>query len=175
MLVTDNKDLFDRAKKDQDHGRRPGTFWIEQVGHKYKMNNITAALGLAQLQRVDNQIFRKREINQRYMRGLSHLPFLKFQPEIKNSESICWMSSFRLTEDSAIGRDVLISELSKRNIDSRPVFPAISQYQIWGYAAATPPNSKIIGDSAINLPSGVRLSDNAVDRVIANIDQILNL
>ena len=175
MLVTDNKDLFERAKKDQDHGRKPGTFWIEQIGHKYKMNNVTAALGLGQLQRVENQIFRKREINHRYVRGLSHLPFIKFQAEIENSESICWMSSFRLTEASPITRDILISELSKRNIDSRPVFPAISQYRIWGYTAVTPPNSKVVGNSAINLPSGVRLSDNTVDRVIANIDQILNL
>jgi hypothetical protein len=53
MLVTNSKDLYDRARKIQDHGRRPGTFWIEELGYKYKMNNITAALGLGQIQRVD--------------------------------------------------------------------------------------------------------------------------
>lgn len=173
MLVTNNSELFAKAKKIQDHGRKPGTFWIEELGHKYKMNNITAALGLGQIQRASNQIFRKRRINQWYLESLSDLPGVSFQSEAEGTQSICWMTSFTLDPDRGISRDELISELRKRGVDSRPVFPSISQYEIWGYEAQIPRNSKFIGDNGINLPSGVMLNRNSIDKVTASIREIL--
>jgi perosamine synthetase len=169
MLVTDNEDLFKRAKKDQDHGRKPGTFWIDELGHKYKMNNITAALGLAQIERADNQIFRKRRINQWYVDNLSDIGTVSFQSEVQGTQSICWMTSFILSDDSLISRDELISSLKKDGIDSRPVFPAISQYPIWKYEANVQPNAKKIGATGINLPSGVLLSQAAIEKVCLSI------
>jgi perosamine synthetase len=165
MLVTDNEELFKRAKKDQDHGRKPGTFWIDELGHKYKMNNITAALGLAQIERAENQIFRKRRINRWYTDNLSDIGSISFQSESPGARSICWMTSFTLNDDSLISRDELISSLKKDGIDSRPVFPAISQYPIWKYEANTQPNAKNIGATGINLPSGVLLSKLAIEKV----------
>lgn len=173
MLVTNNSELFARAKKIQDHGRKPGTFWIEELGHKYKMNNITAALGLGQIQRADNQILRKRRINQWYQESLSDLPGISFQVEAKDTNSICWMTSFTLDPSRGVSRDQLIAGLKDRGIDSRPVFPSISQYGIWGYEAKIPVNSKFIGDNGINLPSGVMLNRNSIDKVISNIRSIL--
>lgn len=142
MLVTDNEELFKRAKKDQDHGRKPGTFWIDELGHKYKMNNITAALGLAQIERAENQIFRKRRINSWYTENLSDVGSIAFQSETSGTSSICWMTSFTLSEDSPISRDELIYSLKQDGIDSRPVFPAISQYPIWQYEPEIQPNAK---------------------------------
>ena len=169
MLVTDNEDLFKRAKKDQDHGRKPGTFWIDELGHKYKMNNISAALGLAQIERAENLIFRKRRINRWYRDNLSDIESISFQSESPGTRSICWMTSFTLNDNSLIPRDELISALKKDGIDSRPVFPAISQYPIWKYEVNTQPNAKKIGASGINLPSGVLLSKLAIDKVCMSI------
>ncbi len=169
MLVTDSKELFKRAKKDQDHGRKPGTFWIDELGHKYKMNNITAALGLAQIERADNQIFRKRRINRWYTENLSEIGSISFQKESQGTQSICWMTSFTLNDDTLISRDELISCLKNERIDSRPVFPAISQYPIWKYEATTQPNAKKIGATGINLPSGVLLSQSAIEKVCLSI------
>jgi perosamine synthetase len=173
MLVTNDSDLFAKAKKIQDHGRKPGTFWIEELGHKYKMNNITAALGLGQIERSDNQIFRKRRINKWYLDGLSEVPGISFQSEAFDTRSICWMTSFTLDSDRGVTRDELILELKKRGIDSRPVFPSISQYEIWGYRANIPINSKFVGDNGINLPSGVLLNRNSIEKVIQAIKVIL--
>jgi perosamine synthetase len=169
MLVTDNEELFKRAKKDQDHGRKPGTFWIDELGHKYKMNNITAALGLAQIERAENQIFRKRRINRWYTDNLSDIGSISFQSESPGARSICWMTSFTLNDDSLISRDELISSLKKDGIDSRPVFPAISQYPIWKYDANIQPNAKKIGATGINLPSGVLLSKLAIEKVSVSV------
>jgi perosamine synthetase len=173
MLVTDNDELFKRAKKDQDHGRKPGTFWIDELGHKYKMNNITAALGLAQIERAENQIFRKRRINSWYTDSLSDIGSIAFQSESSGTSSICWMTSFTLNEGSPISRDELINSLKRDGIDSRPVFPAISQYPIWQYEPKIQPNAMRIGSSGINLPSGVLLSKPAIERVCQSIRKAL--
>jgi perosamine synthetase len=173
MLVTDNEELFKRAKKDQDHGRKPGTFWIDELGHKYKMNNITAALGLAQIERAENQIFRKRRINSWYTENLSDIDSISFQSETSGTSSICWMTSFTLNEGSLISRDELINSLKQDGIDSRPVFPAISQYPIWQYEPEVQPNARKIGSTGINLPSGVMLSKSAIERVCASIRKAL--
>ena len=173
MLVTDNEELFKRAKKDQDHGRRPGTFWIDELGHKYNMNNITAALGLAQIERAENQIFRKRRINSWYMEKLSDIGPIAFQSETSGTSSICWMTSFTLNEGSPISRDELIHSLKQDGIDSRPVFPAISQYPIWQYEPEIQPNALKIGSTGINLPSGVMLGKSAIERVCVSIRKAL--
>ena len=125
MVVTDDPVLYAKVKKIQDHGRKPGTFWIEELGFKYKMNNITAALGLAQVQRAPNQINRKRRINSWYREGLDGIPGINFQQEDSGTKSICWMSSFTLGEECKVTRDGLIAALKRKDIDSRPVFPSI--------------------------------------------------
>lgn len=173
MLVTDNEYLYNRAKKDQDHGRKPGTFWIDEIGHKYKMNNITAALGLAQIERAHNQIYRKRRINRWYLENLSDVKSIDFQQEARGTQSICWMTSFTLSKKARISRDDLMDFLKKDGIDSRPVFPAISQYPIWKYQPEIQENSKIIGASGINLPSGVQLPKSAIDKVCGAIRKAL--
>jgi perosamine synthetase len=104
---------------------------------------------------------------------LSGLKVIDFQGEISNSSAIHWMTSFTLKSDSPVSRDELISKLAAKNIDSRPVFPSISQYKIWGYEANTPENSKHIGSQGINLPSGVNLSKKAIERVSSEIIDIL--
>ena len=173
MLVTDDEFLYNRVKKDQDHGRKPGTFWIDEIGHKYKMNNITAALGLAQIERADNQIYRKRRINRWYLENLSDINSIDFQQEARGTQSICWMTSFTLNKKAKISRDDLMEFLRIDGIDSRPVFPAISQYPIWKYQPKIQENSKVIGASGINLPSGVQLSKSAIDKVCAAIRKAL--
>ena len=169
MLVTDDEDLYKRAKKIQDHGRKPGTFWIDEIGHKYKMSNVTAALGLAQIERAENLIFRKRRMNRWYTDSLSDIESITFQSESPGTRSICWMNSFTLKDDLIISRDELISSLKKDGIDSRPVFPAISQYPIWKYDATIQPNANKIGATGINLPSGVLLSQSAIEKVCMSI------
>lgn len=173
MLVSNNDDLFAKARKIQDHGRKPGTFWIEEIGYKYKMNNVTAALGLAQLERANNQIERKRRINAWYREGLEGLDCIDFQEEAEDTRSICWMTSISLNSKSRMSRDELMNLLKQKGIDTRPVFPAISQYPIWGYAPETQPIAKRVGDTSINLPSGVALNQNSIQYIIDSVRTLL--
>lgn len=173
MLVTSDSELFERARKIQDHGRKPGTFWIEEVGYKYKMNNITAALGLAQLQRSERQIEQKRRIASWYQELLSNNSKVKMQLESSNSRSIHWMNSITLSDNLPISRDEVMDKLKAEGIDTRPVFPAISQYPIWDRDHTPGEVATKIGAQSINLPSGVKLSKKSVEKVCGAISSII--
>jgi len=174
MIVTNNKELYDKMYTIWDQGRTPGTFWIGEVGWKYKMSNIQAAIGLGQLERVDELIEAKRRIFSWYHEGLEDVKQVKLNYEMPWARSIYWMVSIYLDEGAGISRDELMQNLKERNIDTRPVFPAISQYPIWPKNQEPQPNALRIGNQAINLPSGVCLKREQVGYVCKSIRKILN-
>lgn len=174
MLVTDDDALYQKALKIWDQGRNPTrTFWIDGDGVKFKMSNIQAALGLGQLERVDELIEMKRRLFSWYQEGLEGTPYITLNKEIDGARSIYWMCSLRLDESAPVGRDDLIKRLKDRNVDTRPVFPAISQYPIWPRKQAPQPTALRVGNQAINLPSGVCLSKDEVMYVATQIRDIL--
>jgi len=175
MLVTSNRRLYERAKKVWDQGRNPAkVFWIDDQGLKYKMSNVQAAVGLAQLRRVDGLIAMKRRLFSWYKEGLLGLPGIRLNEEILGARSIYWMTSVFLDETIETSRDDLIGRLKVRNIDTRPVFPAISQYPIWGVDHDSQPTAMLIGDRAMNLPSGVCLKKHEVDHICQVIREELD-
>jgi perosamine synthetase len=173
MLVSNSDALFAKARKIQDHGRKPGTFWIEELGYKYKMNNITAALGLAQVERSENQINQKRRIAGWYQDLLGNHDSLKMQFESPGTRSIHWMNSVTLGDDVKISRDEVMEKLKTEGIDTRPVFPAISQYPIWDREHQPGPVATRIGANSINLPSGVKLSKASIERVCESLVNLI--
>lgn len=174
MLVTNDDALYERAKKIWDQGRNPNkTFWIDAEGVKYKMSNIQAAIGLGQLERADELIAMKRRIFDWYEEGLSGVEGVYLNKEVEGAKSIYWMSSIRLDEGLSIGRDELIKKLRERNVDSRPVFPAISQYPIWDRKQAPQPTASLIGRQALNLPSGVCRNRQEIAYVCRQLKELL--
>ncbi len=172
VLTTNDPKLYARAFKISDSGRRPGTFWIESIGKKMKMSNITAALALSQLQSVERQICKKRQIRDWYGDNLSEISEITFQKEIANSRSICWMTSIHINREG-FDRELFRERLLNLGIESRPVFPPISRYPIWEKSVEPQKSAAYIGDNAINLPSGVALSRATVDKVSSAIIKLL--
>jgi perosamine synthetase len=137
------------------------------------MSNVQAALGLGQIERADALIAAKRRIFTWYREALEGIPHLELNREMPDARSICWMTSIIVEDGAPVSRDRLREELLKRNIDTRPAFPAISQYPIWPVAQSPQPVAKFIGERAINLPSGVRLKREEIDYVAESIKRIL--
>jgi len=173
VLTTNDPELFARAYKIGDSGRRPGTFWIEVLGKKMKMSNMTASLALAQLQSVERQIDKKRRIRDWYTEDLSDIEGLSFQNELPNSRSICWMTSIHI-DRKGFNRDQFREELLKLGVETRPVFSPISRYPFWENHVPPKRNAVFIGDNAVNLPSGVALSRSTVAKVSAAVVKSLN-
>jgi perosamine synthetase len=136
------------------------------------MSNITASFGIGQLASAERQISKKRQINSWYTEALSDITGLKFQFEIENSRSICWMSSVTVEN---VDRERIFETLRQANIDTRPTFPAISEYPIWGDNVVSEiENAKFIAKQGINLPSGVGMSRDEVFYVCQTLRSALN-
>ena len=174
MLVTDSDDLYTKAKKIWDQGRNPNkTFWIDGNGVKFKMSNVQAAVGLGQLERIDELIAMKRRIFSWYEKGLKDIKGIHLNKEVKESEGIYWMSSIRIDKDFPLGRDKFMTYLRSKGIDTRPVFPPISRYPIWDKTQASKNISTIVGDNSINLPSGVCLTKHEINYICNQIKEVV--
>jgi perosamine synthetase len=167
MLTTNDSELFAKIQQLGDHGRSRDpekTFWIDKLGYKYKMSNIQAALGLAQLERVNELIDKKREIFGWYFERLKDIKGLKLNKEASWAKSIYWMSSIYLQTEFSVSRDELRQKLKEDMIDTRPVFPTISKYPMWKSDCQNPV-AEHIGNNAINLPSGHNLTEEQIDYI----------
>ena len=174
MICTNDDELYKKAYRIWDQGRIPGTFWIEELGVKYKMSNIQAALGLGQIIRNDSMVEAKRRINNWYKERIGNHPALDFWQEDENSKCIYWMSNIRLNENAKITREEFCNKLKDLKIDTRPVFPAISQYPYWPQKQDPQPIATEVGATGINLPSGVALTKDQINYVCDKIIEILN-
>ena len=130
MLVTDREDIYRRALVLRKHGSEPGdiTFWNTEVAYKYMMSGMQAALGLAQLERIDELIERKREIFQWYRKELSDLEGVTLNPQPATTRNAYWMVTAVLDPNLGIEKGYLQKELSARNIDSRPLLSPVEFY-----------------------------------------------
>jgi len=174
MLVTNNTELFEIVKHYAEHGRSSTGFEISDIGFKYKMSNIQAALGLAQLERAHELISRKEQLFQWYFEGLKNIEGITLNKvNTKSEKSIYWMSSIILNKNFGITRDELMAKLRERNIDSRPLFPQMSSFRM--FKNYDNPVSKNIANNGINLPSGHERTEEEIDYICRNIKDILNV
>lgn len=128
MLVTNDKKLFERALVLRDHGRHPGDFMFfnHEVGYKYKMSSMQAALGLAQLERVEELVDKKREIFSWYFSELNSIPGVIFNFENSHTKNSYWMTTAVFNEEIGITKEDIIAESEKYNISLRPFFYPLS-------------------------------------------------
>jgi perosamine synthetase len=172
MIVTDSDTIFSRVSSLANQGRDPCIqFRINEIGLKYKMSNIQAALGLAQLERIDELIDKKRQIYSWYHSRLSDIPGIRISTEKEWARSIHWMTSIVLEKDLSISRDELRSRLLQKKIDTRPFFPPMSHFPM--FRKAKNPVAESVGERGINLPCALRLTEDQINYVCDELIRIL--
>ncbi len=174
MITTNNKDLVEKIRMYRDHGySKKRRYYYPRIGFNYRMTNLQAAIGLAQVRKIENIIKRKREIAMLYSKLLDLLcPQISLQPEASWAKNVYWMYSILINRYSKKNRDGVINELKKRGIDSRPFFfplHKLPQYK----TGENLPVSEMLGSCGINLPSSVTLTDNKIEFICDNIKEIL--
>ena len=173
MLVTNDEQIVQRILFLRDHGRKPGDkmFWNSEVGYKYKMSSMQAALGLAQLERIDELIARKRAIFNWYQHELGDIDGLTLNAEPPETCNSYWMVTIVLDPQRAISKEDLIQQLSAESIDTRPFFYPLSTLPAYAdmpqaiQARQSNQVSQRICAYGVNLPSSLSLSESDVDRV----------
>ncbi len=180
ILVTNDKALFDRAGFLRDHGRAPGDFSFEnsEVAFKYKMSSMQAALGLAQTERLDELIAKKRQAFLWYSERLSGIPGIALNNPGPNVEGTYWMASIVWDDSTTLGKKDVRDALAPHGIDTRPFFSPLSSlgaYQnLPGVADCRTRNpvSYRLRDKGINLPSSLGLTEAEVDFVCGHLKNL---
>lgn len=123
MVVTDVEKLARRVLQLKGQGmdfeRR---YWFPIIGYNYRMMNIAAAIGLAQMERVDWHLERRQEIASWYQEILNDVPGLSWQVEQEWGRHVHWLFTVTINDQLSLCRDALMAELEKRGIETRPVF-----------------------------------------------------
>ncbi|MFN7677712.1 MAG: DegT/DnrJ/EryC1/StrS family aminotransferase [Cyanobacteriota bacterium] len=168
MFVTNDPDLYERVLTLSNHGRARGQskqFWPEIVGFKYKMSNIQAAIGCAQVERIQNLIDEKRRIFHFYHSLFSPLP-VRMNPEPEGMVNGFWMPTIVAEAEVGFERDRLIAELNQKGVDLRVFFWPLSGTSIPGRKfQAIPFLSESIHLRSVNLPSCFGLSEEDANRL----------
>ena len=177
MCITNDDALAERMLLLRDHGmNRAKKYWYDDLGFNYRMTNIQAALGVAQLEQVDNLIAARDAIYRTYCQALSHHPGIMLQ-EVNKQRNVNWMFTLRLTGMTFDGRNEVIALLKEAGIDSRPIFYPISMmsfYQDLKFTRGELHNSLKIAQEGISLPTYVGLTDTDIGFISSSLLECLN-
>ena len=125
MIVTDNKDLAEKMRVLRDHGMDPKRRdWHSVLGYNYRMTNIQAALGVAQMERIDQIVEQKRKNAALYAKGFQDIIGITLPPEAAWAKNIYWLYSILIDKEKfGISSKELGVQLKERGIETRPLFP----------------------------------------------------
>src|SRR5690242_12969163 len=173
MLVLDDDHLRTRIKLLRDHGRVPGDtmFLNQEVGWKYKMSSMQAALGLAQLERLDELVAKKRQIFSWYRQEFADWNLGHLNPDVLGLFNSYWMTTMMLAREFGVTKEKLIPLLRAQGVDVRPFFyplsaiPAFQQSSQAGFARVRNKTAYAVAPHGINLPSALNLTEQDVARV----------
>lgn len=175
MVITNNKKFAGKAEFLKDHAMsKKRKYYHPVVGFNYRMTNIEAAIGLAQLEKIKEFLAKKREIARLYNLSLRNLEGISLPPSgNKQIKSTYWMYSILVNKEVKISRDELIKELRKKNIDSRPFF--IPLHRLPPYKTMEKfPVADNLGKRGLSLPCGVSLEKQDLFYISKQIGKIIN-
>lgn len=176
ILVTNNIEIYERAKILNDHGRDPKvgkTFWMAEYGYKYKMSNLQAAMGCAQIERAEELINKKRQIFLWYKELFNDTSKFSMNPEPSYAKNSYWMPTILFHKSLQINRERLFQYMKSLNIDSRPFFYPLSSLPMFEEQKE---NAVAYGlyERGVNLPSHHDLTKSDICRVYDAINNYIN-
>ncbi|MBI1370678.1 MAG: aminotransferase class I/II-fold pyridoxal phosphate-dependent enzyme [Planctomycetes bacterium] len=182
MLTTNDKALFDRILFLRDHGRPPGDRYFRntEVAFKYKMSPLQAAVGLAQIERIEELVARKREIFAWYAEYLKDVPGVTLNAEPIGVRNSYWMVTAIVDAKYGLTSRDLMARFDEHQIDTRPFFapltslPAYANHPQVDSAAKRNVVSYDLCPRGLNLPSAMCLTREQVERVCQVLKGILS-
>lgn len=172
LLASDDKRTIDRARYLSTQARQPIVHYEHtEVGFNYRMSNICAAIGVGQLEVIEERVARRRAIFARYAERLGSLPGIAFMPEADYGRATRWLTVVRINPARfGADRERVRAALEAHDIESRPVWKPMHMQPV--FAGARHVGRRLSEDifaDGLCLPSGSSMSDTDVDRVTAII------
>lgn len=165
MVILADDQLADQARLIRNHGMRPNKrYWHEVVGHNFRLTNFQAAMGLAQLEAVDNISTQKKRVFESYKQRLYGQDGIILQTIQPETDPVMWAVAIMVDEKVfGLSRDEICQHLEAKGIETRPGFYAFSEMPI--YNAPALPNSLRASQTIISLPSYAMLTDDQIDYI----------
>ena len=175
MCLTNNEELAENMKILRDHGMNPNKrYWYDVIGFNYRMTNLQAAVGVAQLEKLSKFIEKKREIAHCYSEGLKELKekeLITLHPEMLWTKCVYWMYSILIEDKFGMSRDELMKRLEEKGIDTRPFFYPMDVMPPYKNNERFPVAEEI-SRKGVNLPSGVNLKEEEVKTLVTIIEKL---
>jgi perosamine synthetase len=173
MITTSDPDLYSKAKLLRDHAMSPEKrYWHSEVGFNYRMTNLQAALGVAQMERIEEFLAKRREIMRWYRRGFASMPSLRLNYEEPGTANVFWMICVEVPEIAEAARAQLMTALRNGGVDSRPFFYPVSDMPM--YSRANTPVAHDISRRGLNLPSYTDLTEPDVVSICEIVRDLLS-
>ncbi len=155
MIVTDNDELAAKMRMLKGQGMAPTRrYWFTEIGYNYRMTNIEAAIGLAQLEKIDEHIALRRKVAGWYMSEFEELKdYTTVQKVTDKAESVWWMVSLLLNDNVKISRDDLMKKLAEDGIETRPLFYPMHIMPPYMDESVICPVSEDISARGMNIPT----------------------
>ncbi|MEH7380039.1 aminotransferase class I/II-fold pyridoxal phosphate-dependent enzyme [Bacillus sp. JJ1533] len=182
ILISDDVEALKKARFLATQARDNAPHYQHsQIGFNYRLSNILASIGRAQLEVLDDRIAARRAIFERYFEEFSTLPGFTFMPELHDTFSNRWLTALTINEeDAGVSVSEILAALSEENIEARPVWkplhlqPVFSGRKYYSHSGEEDV-SKHLFVNGICLPSGSNMTEQDQKRVIESINSILRI
>lgn len=147
-MVTSDPELNEKMRILRDHGMRPGKrYWHDHVGFNYRLTNLQAAIGCAQLERIEEIIASHQALEDRYREALTDLP-VSWPADFEDSRRVIWLITVMMEN-----RDEAMEACKKVGVDVRPFFYPLSSMPIYEEYTFSNTNAKWLAERGLNLPT----------------------
>lgn len=175
MLVSDDVEKLQKARFLATQARDPAPHYQHsELGYNYRLSNLLAGVGRAQLEVIEDRVDARREIFNRYSQELSNLPGIKFMPELRETKSNRWLTALTIEEAGPNGINSLLESLAEENIEARPIWKPLHLQPLFAGRKYYPHSenenvSERLFQTGICLPSGSNMTAEDQMRVISCI------
>jgi perosamine synthetase len=176
MVVTDDDALAERARLLRGQGMDPNRrYWHPVVGYNYRMMNLPAAIGLAQLEKIDRQLELRSRIAELYCERLRETPGITLHAEQSWARHVYWMFSIVLEQGIWHNRDTVINMLGEKGIETRPLFYPAHSFPpyINSVGGESFPVAENLSGNGISLPTWAGLTVDEIDYVCRSLQQCM--
>jgi perosamine synthetase len=175
MVLTKDADLMERMVLYRDHGMsKQRRYWHLVPGYNYRMTNLQAALGLAQMERIEHFLSQRESLVVEYDRGLHDIPGLRTPPKAPWARNIHWLYSIEIDPGLfGMSRDELARRLLEKGIETRPVFPPLHLQPAYVGSDLDFPVARRFSERGLSLPTGNALTLQDAQRVCNSLRDVI--
>lgn len=171
MIVTNHDEMQEKMRMLKGQGQDPSRrYWFTDVGYNYRMTNIEAAIGLAQLEKIHEHLAARKRVAEKYdayFKGCEE--YITLQKTTEHATHVYWMYSICLTKKARVSRDELMKLLDDDGIETRPLFYPMHVMPPYYDPQADCPVAEDVSARGLNIPTHALLSDEDIDYVAKKI------